>query len=146
MFQWTIIRQYYDLLAIYFPYFYILLSFILVCLAFFGAIKPEKMHFMWKKWTESKYFSLYGVILIFCAFPLLHYTSTIIGKILFVIGILALLIGPFVVIYPEVFKQVMKEAEKELTFEEKRILVYADSVLRFIFAILLLYTFFFGIK
>jgi hypothetical protein len=139
MFPPKMINSYYTTAAEYFPGYFFCLGAALFLFALSGFIRPLAVHSYWVRWTMSRFFRFHGILLVLGGIPLLHFRGTISGKILFAVGIITLITAPFIIIFPELFRQVFDETESTLTLDEKKTLVYADSFLRICISALLVF-------
>ena len=133
------ITEIYSILSGYFPLYLRVISFALILISLFGYIRPLAAHDRWVKWVSCRFFRFYGLLLAVGTLPLLHFRETISGKILFVVGIITMISAPFIFLFPELFVQVFDENENEMTSEEKKALIYADSSIRLLVAFLMFF-------
>ena len=124
------IREAWDALAVHFPLYYRVLASFLTVISISGFIAPLQSYRLWTMLTANRGFRLYGLLHIILGFPLLHYTGTIAGNILFGLGLIVVFTGPFVLLFPESFRQVFAETEQSLSDAEKKSMIIIDSVVR----------------
>ena len=124
-----------------FKYFIFLLASIQILIGLTELIAPAGSYRLWKRWTWNRFFYIHGIFLIAAGFPLTIYKGHFSG-ILFVIGLIIVLTGPFVLIYPEKIRGVFSEAEKEMKPESIKQLIYFDSAMRICFAAILYISFY----
>ncbi len=85
---------------------------------------------MWRVWVANRFFPFHGVALIFIGLPLTIYKGYL-SKVIFIIGLFIVLMGPFVLIYPEKIRGVFSESESALSDRERRAMIYVDALVRF---------------
>lgn len=107
----------------------LILGIILVCIGGVEALVPLKAFRLWKKWVSQKLFFLHGLLLIIAGFPLTIYQGRL-STILFIFGLLAVLTGPFVLIYPEKIRQMFLAMAEEIEDHSIKKIVYAEGFLR----------------
>jgi len=89
---------------LFFKYFIITLASIQAALGIAELTAPSMMYGFWRKWVSSRFFFIHGMLLIVAGFPLTVYKGEFSG-VLFIIGLVIVLSGPFVLIYPEKIKK-----------------------------------------
>jgi hypothetical protein len=121
---------------LFFKYFIIILASIQAAAGIAELSAPSLLYGLWKKWIGSRFFFIHGLLLIAAGFPLTIYKGEFSG-VLFYIGIIIVLSGPFVLLYPEKIKKSFYEAEAEI--EKKNLIrfIYIDSIMRIGFALIL---------
>jgi hypothetical protein len=110
-------------------YYLLTLGIFLACAGTFEICLPLKAFAFWKKWSSSKFFFLHGILLIAAGFPLTIYTGPL-SWLIFVMGLLAVLTGPFVLIYPDKFKMMFGAAAEELKDPTIKKMVVAEGAVR----------------
>ncbi len=124
---------------------YILILGILQLLAgIFEIFSPVKAFYLWKQWIENKFFILHGIILIAVGFPLTIYNNSL-SDILFIIGLIYVLSGPFVIIYPEKIKSVFSSYYEETGNDGGKKVIIFDSLLRILIGCLCIASYFLSI-
>jgi hypothetical protein len=103
-----------------------------IALALVGAVEvvfPLRAFAFWLRWSSSKYFFLHGILLIAGGFPLTLYAGPLSG-IIFAMGLLACLTGPFVLLYPEKFRMMFASASDEMKEAGIRAMVRIEGGVR----------------
>ena len=103
-----------------------------IALALAGTVEiimPLRAFSLWRRWSSSRLFFLHGLLLIAAGFPLTLYQGPL-SRILFVMGLLASLTGPFVLLYPEKFRMMFVSVSEEMKESTIRKMVYAEGTLR----------------
>lgn len=90
---------------------------------------PLRAFGLWKTWVRKKYFFLHGSLLIAGGFPLTIYKGPL-STIIFIFGIAAVLIGPFVLIYPEKIRQMFQAMSEEMKDGDIKKTIYIEGSLR----------------
>ena len=119
-----------------FKYFIFLLASIQILIGLTELIAPVLSYGLWKKWVGN-----HGFFLIAAGFPLTIYRGYFSG-ILFAIGLIIVLTGPFVLIYPEKIRALFSEAEKDLNQKSIKNLIYFDAAMRVVFSLILFASFY----
>lgn len=119
-----------------FKYFIIILASIQAAAGIAELSAPSFLYSLWRRWISSRFFFIHGLLLIAAGFPLTIYKGEFSG-ILFFIGLIIVLTGPFVLLYPEKIKRSFYEAEAEIEKKQLIRFIYIDSVLRLGFALIL---------
>lgn len=123
---------------------YILILGIVLALA--GAIEalmPLRAFDFWRRWSSSRYFFLHGILLIAAGFPLTMYDGPL-SSVIFIMGLLAALTGPFVLIYPEKFRMMFGSVAEEMKDPGIKKMVYIEGFLRIAAGIVCIAAFFLG--
>jgi uncharacterized membrane protein HdeD (DUF308 family) len=94
-------------------------------------IFPVKSFNIWKLWIQNKYFSFHGILQILVGFPLTIYNNSLSG-ILFLIGIIYVVSGPFIIIYPEKIKLIFSSYLEETAQDGGKKIIILDSVIKII--------------
>ncbi len=87
---------------------------ILILAGIIDIAAPEAVIGIWKRWISKKLFFLHGILLIFAGFPLTISQGPLSG-VLFVIGLVPVLTGPFVLIYPDKFRHMFAAMCEEMS-------------------------------
>jgi hypothetical protein len=101
-------------------------------LALAGAVEvslPLRAFAFWKRWSSSKLFFLHGILMIAAGFPLTLYNGPLSG-VIFAMGLVASLTGPFVLLYPDRFRAMFASAAEELKEPALKKMVYVEGFLR----------------
>ncbi len=125
-------------LAIYYPYYIFSLAILLFFISLIELFFPSKVFELWMKWIDSKFFRFQGIVYMIGGFPLTQIHHTIAGYIMFVMGIIVVLMGPFILFYPEKFLSIVK-AEEELLHNDHKYLIWGDAVMKIIASFVLLF-------
>ena len=117
------------------------------CVAFsiglLEIIIPKVMMSLWIRWTSSKLYFIHGIILIIAGFPLTQIPSSNPLSIpLFIIGLIIVFTGPFILIYPEKVKKLFLEGLDELGHEGSRLALIIDALFQIIVGIVCAVAFF----
>jgi uncharacterized protein YjeT (DUF2065 family) len=110
--------------------FYIL--FLGIFLVFLGSVEmaiPLRAFGLWKSWAFKRYFFLHGSLLIAAGFPLTIYKGPL-STIIFIIGIFAVLTGPFILIYPEKIRHMFQAMSEEMKDGDIKKMIYIEGSLR----------------
>lgn len=97
-----------------------------------GAVEcavPRRAFSLWKRWSAHRLFFLHGAFLIGAGFPLILYRGPLSTPI-FIIGVVIVLTGPFILIYPEKFRDMFSSFEKEMGPERIPALMRTESIIR----------------
>ena len=120
-------------------------------IALFGSIQliisvaefifPERSFLAWRIWISSRYFPLHGAALILTGFPLTIYSGYL-SSVIFFIGIVVVLTGPFILIYPEKIREAFDYSAG--IFEQKNIkkIIRFDSAVRLATGIVLIVSYY----
>lgn len=107
----------------------LILGIILFCIGCAEMLAPLRAFDFWKGWVSTKFFFLHGALLILAGFPLTVYQGPL-STVLFIFGLLAVLVGPFVLIYPEKFRQMFLAMSEEMKDKDIRKIIFAEGLLR----------------
>ncbi len=107
----------------------LILGIILVCIGCAEMIAPLRAFDFWKGWVAKQPFFLHGALLIIAGFPLTVYRGPL-STVLFIFGLFAVLVGPFVLIYPEKFRQMFLAMAEEMKESDLKKIIYAEGLLR----------------
>jgi len=124
-----------------FKYFIFLLASIQILTGLTELAAPVKSYGLWKRWIGNRYFFVHGFFLIAAGFPLTIYGGYFSG-ILFAIGLIIALTGPFVLIYPEKIRAIFDEAGKDFNEMSVKKLMYFDAAMRVVFSLILFVSFY----
>ena len=114
-----------EMLAIYI----LILGIILAAVGALEAIAPLKAFGFWKEWVSKKLFFLHGPLLIIGGFPLTIYKGPL-STALFIFGLLAVLMGPFILIYPEKIRATFQAMAEEMQNADIKKIIRAEAFLR----------------
>ncbi|MBN2078348.1 MAG: hypothetical protein JW838_05240 [Spirochaetes bacterium] len=90
---------------------------------------PRRAFTLWRRWAAHRLFFLHGALLIGTGFPLLLYHGSLSTPI-FIIGVVIVLTGPFILIYPEKFRAMFNSIEEEMGAERVPALMRMESIIR----------------
>ena len=130
-------------MAYFFSGYILVLGIFLIALSTVEFLAADKIFRLWKGWIYHKLFPLHGLVLVCGGLPLTFFRDTISGKIMFGIGILVVMTGPFILLFPERVRHLFSVTEQEMSGEgEAAGIIYLDAVVKgaagsfFIYAIL----------
>jgi len=109
-------------------YYVLFLGIALLILGLVEFILPKAMLTLWTKIILSKAFWVYGLILIILGFPLTQLTSNIFSVPIFIIGVCMVFFGPFVIIYPDTFRNLFIRSLNELSPNGNLLLLHVDAI------------------
>ena len=113
-----------------FKYFLIVIGSTQVFLALIEVFSPYRAFLMWKKWVAGRFFQIHGVFLIFVGLPLTFYKGYL-SSVIFYIGLFVVLMGPFILIYPEKIRNVFNDSENVFNQRDIKLMIYFDAFFRF---------------
>ena len=94
-------------------------------------IIPTRMLSVWVKLSSSKIYPFYGIILILAGFPLTQIPSSNPLKTpLFIVGLIIVFSGPFILIYPETMRNLFFQGLDELGEKGSRFALLIDAIAR----------------
>lgn len=105
------------------------LGVLLVIVGAAEACIPLRAFALWKAWTSQKVFFLHGIALIAGGFPLTMYSGPL-SAFLFVVGLFAVLTGPFVLIYPEKIRAMFQSVAGEMKEGDVKKMIWIEAALR----------------
>lgn len=109
---------------------YVLCVGIFLCLvALFELVSPEVLFNLWEKWMATRFFFLHGIILILGGFPLTLYKGPL-STIIFIIGLIPVITGPFILLYPEKIQKIFTDTYEEFKRDGVKKIIYFDAALR----------------
>ncbi|MBN1496375.1 MAG: hypothetical protein JXA07_06375 [Spirochaetes bacterium] len=92
---------------------------------------PKRIFSIWHSWSGNRFFLLHGLLLIAAGLPLTAYKGRF-STFIFIVGIIMVLSGPFIVIYPEKFKQMFQAASNEFNGTNINRLMYIEGAVRIV--------------
>ncbi len=119
----------------------LILGIILILIGGVELAFPLRAFGFWKDWVSKKLFFLHGSILIIAGFPLTIYKGPL-STILFIFGLLAVLTGPFVLIYPDKIRQMFQAMAEEIKDSDMKKIIYAEGSLRIAAGVIFVTTYF----
>lgn len=117
-----------------------------IILTGFGIIEliiPLRIFHLWQRWVSHKLFYLNGLLLILFGFPLTLYKNlfnAFIDKSIFGIGVIAVLVGPFILLYPEKIRVIFQKISEEIENRAVRRIIYLDALIRIPVGLLFIYS------
>lgn len=114
---------------IIYKYFLILIGSIQAIMAFAGFFFPLRIFLMWKKWVQNRFFPLHGIALIFVGLPLTVYNGYL-ARVIFIIGLIVVFTGPFILIYPEKFIKIFENSDELFNDRDIKAIIFLDAALR----------------
>jgi hypothetical protein len=84
---------------------------------------------MWKNWVSMRIFPLHGLALIMIGLPLTTYKGYL-SSLIFFIGLIIVLTGPFILIYPEKIRNVFSSSGNLFQEKDIKIMIYMDAFFR----------------
>ncbi|MBN2158142.1 MAG: hypothetical protein JW807_02010 [Spirochaetes bacterium] len=103
-----------------------------ILLVFVGSVEaglPLRAFAFWKAWVSQKAFFLHGIALIAGGFPLTLYNGPI-SPFIFIIGLFAVLTGPFVLLYPDKIRAMFQSVAGEMKDDGIKKIVRVEAFLR----------------
>ena len=88
-----------------------------IVLFIMGAIDlavPARVFEVWKIWVSKKIFFLHGLVLICAGLPLTLAKGPLAG-LLFAVGIVPVLTGPFILIYPDKIRKMFDSVPEDIS-------------------------------
>ncbi|HRZ25214.1 MAG TPA: hypothetical protein P5295_00255 [Spirochaetota bacterium] len=113
------------------------LGIFLAALGLLELVFPAKAFMLWKKWSMSRFFFVHGIVLIAGGFPLTIYDGPL-STAVFIIGCFVVCTGPFLLIYPEKFREMFGSVENEITAPALKKMIITEAVIRIAVAALLI--------
>lgn len=107
----------------------LILGVILIIIGTTELVYPMKAFDVWKNWVNKKFFFLHGIILIAGGLPLTVYNGTF-SVIIFIIGLLAVLTGPVILIYPEKIRDTFESVSNEWSSKGIEKIIFSEALLR----------------
>lgn len=98
----------------------------------------ERAFRFWMGWFAHRLFFLHGAVLIALGFPLTFYDGKW-SAFVFIVGLIMVLTGPFMLIYPEKIRESFSEISSEAGEESLRGLVVFDAAVRVVVGLLFIY-------
>ncbi len=104
---------------------------VLIIMAIFEISMPERAFSYYSRYVSFRFFPLHGILLIILGFPMIIYRGHL-STVIFIIGVITVLTGPFIIIYPEKIRNLFQNITEEMTAREIKRFIYADAMLRLI--------------
>ena len=112
-----------------YKYLLVIFGSVQAIMALLGFCFPYRMFLMWKKWVLNRFFRLHGIILIFTGLPLTVYNGYL-SRIIFIIGLVVVFSGPFILIYPEKFISLFENSDELFSKNDIKVMIFLDAFLR----------------
>jgi hypothetical protein len=96
-----------------YKYLLLILGSTQIILAIIELLFPQRIFLIWKKFTLSRFYPLYGIILILIGLPLTAYKGYL-SLVIFFIALFIVFSGAFILFYPEKIKKSFNDSEKSL--------------------------------
>ena len=112
-----------------YKYLLVIIGSIQAIMALLGFFFPHRIFLMWKKWVLNRFFPLHGIVLIFTGLPLTVYNGYLSG-IIFIIGLVVVFSGPFILIYPEKLVKLFENSNELFSTKDIKVMIYVDAALR----------------
>lgn len=100
-----------------------------ITLGMSDLIMPRRIFSVWRAWSSSKFFFLHGLLLIAAGLPLTVYDGRF-SPFIFITGLIVVLSGPFVLLYPDKFRQMFQAASDEFNDWHVKKLMYVEGAVR----------------
>ncbi len=107
----------------------LILGIVLMLIGGIEVILPLRAFWFWQEWFSKKLFFLHGSLLIIAGFPLTIYKGPL-STILFIFGLLAVMTGPFILIYPDKIRQMFQAMAEEIKEPDIKKIIYAEGLMR----------------
>jgi hypothetical protein len=120
-----------------------ILGIVLTGMGIIELLIPMRIFNLWEKWISHKLFFLHGLLLILLGFPLTLYKNLLnlfIAKSIFGIGVIAVLIGPFILFYPEKIREIFLKISGEVENKAAKRIIYLDAIIRISVGLLFIYS------
>ena len=120
-----------------------ILGIVLTVMGIIELLIPIRIFNLWEKWVSHKLFFLHGLLLILLGFPLTLYKNLLnlfIAKSIFGIGVIAVLMGPFILFYPEKIRGIFLKISGEVEKKAARRIIYLDAIIRISVGLLFVYS------
>ncbi|HON78720.1 MAG TPA: hypothetical protein PK544_09540 [Spirochaetota bacterium] len=112
---------------------------IFTSIGIFELLMPGKAFLAWKKWSRNRFFFLHGLMLITIGFPMTFYKGAFSAAV-FVIGLIIVLTGPFVLLYPEKIREMFHVMSTEMPEQSVHRIVLFEGIIRIIVGALFIST------
>ena len=112
-----------------YKYLLLILGSFQIILAIIELLFPQRIFLICKKYILSRFFPLYGIILILIGLPLTAYKGYLSLVILF-IALFIVFSGAFILFYPEKIRRSFDESEKILNNKTIKLLISFEAILR----------------
>jgi hypothetical protein len=116
-----------------------------IFLTVFGTIEvflPVKIFALWKKWISNRLFFLHGLVLIIIGMPLTCYKHKSVENAIFIIGIVIVFTGPFILFYADKIKHIFTASAELMHKKAIRNIMYFDAAMRIATGSFFIYSYF----
>jgi len=96
---------------------------------------PVKAFNTWKMWSSHRLFFFHGIFLIAAGLPITLFDGFLSGLV-FVIGCIVVLTGPFILLYPEKINEMFHSVSAEMNEQGIKRIVYFEAVIRILTGVL----------
>ena len=122
-------------------FFVLIFGIIQLLISIMEFVFPGRSFRLWNFWISNRFFPVHGAFLIFTGFPLIMYKGYL-SSIIFYIGLVVVLSGPFVLIYPEKIREAFSFSSE--TFKEQNLkkIVRFDAFVRLITSVILIVSYY----
>jgi hypothetical protein len=107
----------------------LVLGIFLAALGLLELVFPMKAFAAWKKWSSNRFFFLHGIVLIAGGFPLTLYRGPL-STLIFIMGFIVVVTGPFLLIYPEKFRGMFGSIEDEISPVGIKKMIITEALVR----------------
>lgn len=108
----------------------LILGIFLTAIGTIEVFLPFKIFALWKKWISNRLFFLHGLVLIITGMPLTCYKHRSVENAIFIIGIVIVFTGPFVLFYADKIKHVFIASAEEMHKKAIRNIMFFDGAMR----------------
>ncbi len=117
--------------------FILIVGIYVITIGLLELVIPARMLQLWIKISSSRLYYLYGILLIIAGFPLTQVpSSNPLSTPLFIVGLIVVFSGPFILIYPEKIKNIFFQGLEELGQKGSRFALIIDAIARIVTGIL----------
>ena len=99
-------------------------------------IFPARAFNTWSSWSANRFFPLHGVLLIVGGLPLTIHRGYL-SSVIFYIGLVVVLSGPFVLLYPEKVREAFSYSSEEFNGNSLKKIIRFDALLRLATSVIL---------
>lgn len=110
----------------YFIFFFGIIQLIIALVEF---ALPHKSFLTWKAWVSCRLFPFHGAALIVIGFPLTIYKGYL-SSLIFYIGLVVVLTGPVILIYPEKIREAFMYSTETFQAGSLKKIVRFDALIR----------------
>ena len=118
--------------------FYVLAAGIfLLMLGLIEVIMPNRIFAVWENGSNRLF--LHGLLLICAGLPFTCYGTTISGILIFIVGLIVVFTGPFILFYSAKVRELFLLSMNDMDETDIRRLIYVDATVRFAVGFLFVY-------